>query len=229
MEAEDHSWEQRWREMLQLAARRPTMFIGSQDQGHRYPISDALKLVGKAQAFSHPVRTIVALSPTQYVVRCESGPLLPAIEKLIEWKGKRVLTDEWNGIGEKIMDGRTRRPLKGWRYAFTGPIGPRLGSPTNPVVFAHRLIYGVRTRAGLRCQAFEAGWPTSVPFIITDPSPMGLITAAALDSQWYTGLPFGEREVEAWGAMPNVSVQWHPQDDLLDDLSMSPDGVRQWL
>ncbi len=67
-----------WAEVRAHAQTRPAMYIGSQETGHKIAISDVLRLVWQAKAFRHPQSVTIDLSPTQYVVRSECGPLIRA-------------------------------------------------------------------------------------------------------------------------------------------------------
>jgi hypothetical protein len=98
-----------------------------------------------------------------------------------------------------------------------------------PLVLARRFAIGYRVDKGMWCQTFDKGWPQSNPCLLAAPSPVGLLAAAELDAEWFTGLPFGEKDVQALAAMPQVTVEWHPNDDLLPDGPLMVESVRHWI
>lgn len=205
------------------------MFIGDAHRAHMFAISASLRLVHSFNIFEGPTETTILLSPSQYIVRSRGGKLLPAIEKFIDWRGSWILADEWAEMGRRILEGRKRRPMAGWRYAFTGPHGPRLQEPTLPFVLAHQLVYGIKTRAGFRIQGYESGWPTSKPKLLVEPTDYCLVAAGSLDHNWFTGLPFDQAAIDAVSPCQDVTVQWHHDDDLVTPDSVKPDRLVELL
>jgi hypothetical protein len=112
---------------------------------------------------------------------------------------------------------------------MTISLSPELSSPMPPLSLAHRFVIGYRTDRGMWCQTFAQGWPKTEPFLLREASPVGLLTAAELDPQWFTGLPFGRNERDALPSYPRVELEWHIQDDLPDSKSLTPEGVLRWL
>jgi hypothetical protein len=86
-----------------------------------------------------------------------------------------------------------------------------------PVSLARRFSVGYRVDAGMWFQSSEHGWPKAEPCLLTEPSPVGLFVAAELDDTYFTGLPFGPADVAVLEGIPNVTVEWHENDDLFDD------------
>jgi hypothetical protein len=91
---------------------------------------------------------------------------------------------------------------------------------------ADRGVLALRTSAGLWCQSYDQGWPTTPPYLVTDTGhDIGLMVAAALNPQWCTGLPYtleAVQEAIPEAARPFVTVEWHPEDDLLPECAPDP-------
>jgi hypothetical protein len=119
---------------------------------------------------------------------------------------------------------------RGWRYHFGNSSGgAKIESPLHPSVLAHWFGCSYRTSQGLWCQTYMDGWPVTDSFPLTDRSPVGLLAAAWLTDEFFTGLPFNETDVERLQRWPNVTVQWHPEDDLIDPAAEPAAFVRRWL
>lgn len=249
-----------WHEIREHAKTRVPMYIGTQITAHKSAIVDVLRLVWQAKVFRHPQAVTVDLSPTQYIVRAECGPLIRPVQQIFSFGTGETLDEtwgqEWRGYFEKIsredeekgIDSLRQRHRYGWRYCFSGPIGPRLNSPTHPFILAHCGAWGLRTNDGLWCEAYQEGIPVGKPFLLGTPSPIGLFAAAALDPEWFTGLPFTEEnarqitqlshrryDVHAkYPARPlwtpgEIITNWHPQDDLISDKMLTADGLQRIL
>jgi hypothetical protein len=231
----NEAWHEQRATWLETARRRPAMFIGATETAHRLAVREPLRLVWEAKAFRKPTSAFVLLSPTQYVVRCYTGPLVRPIQQMFSWGDKPVLDEGWQETHDRIVDERTYRilndlpRLRGWRDRFGSATGPRLSSPMFPLWLAQRFAIGYRVDIGMWCQTFENGWPQSEPRLLTVPSPVGLLAAAQLDAQWFPGLPFNEKDVALLATMPHVTVEWHTSDDLLSDIPLSVETVRGWL
>jgi hypothetical protein len=228
-------WRDEWARVLEAAKLRPAMFIGGTKAGHWYAVREPLRLVWQAYAVREPLSASVHLSPTQYLVRCFAGPLVRPIQRMFKFGDTPVLGGGWAEPLGRIRSDRSRRitgaqsPLRGWRDRFGSATGPLLDSPMMPRYLARRFAIGYRVDGGMWCQTFESGWPCSAPALVTDDSPVGMIAAGELDSQWFTGLPFGLDEVAKLDAMEHVSVEWHDRDDILPDGTLSVDTVRGWI
>ena len=249
-----------WQEIRAHAQTRPAMYIGSQETGHRLAISDVLRLVWQAKVFRCPQTVKIDLSPTQYVVRAECGPLIRPVQQMFTFGDAETLSAPWQEQGrayfsrvaqedeQRGLAFSQRRERRDWRYCFSGPTGPRLAAPTDPFILAHCGVWGLRTNEGLWCEAYQEGIPIGKPFLLSDPSPIGLLSAAALDPQWFTGLPFTEEEAHSlaglshsrfvgrWmhGPHPNytrgeIVTRWHPQDDLITERMLTAEGLRELL
>lgn len=137
-----------WQEIRAHAQTRPAMYIGSQETGHKSTIRDALRLVWQARVFRQPQTVTVDLSPTQYVVRAECGPLIRSVQQIFTFGDGKTLSGPWQEQGKayfsRVVQENEQRSLgfsqrqdrRGWRYCFSGPTGPRLASPTYPFILA---------------------------------------------------------------------------------------------
>ena len=87
-----------------------------------------------------------------------------------------------------------------------------------------------------------------MPFLINDPSPVGLFVLADLDPFWFTGLPFNVQDVDrlrrasnkqmgldqrykpqpAWST-GEIEAVWHEADDLVTEKSLTAEEVQEWL
>ncbi|MDQ2731956.1 MAG: hypothetical protein M3Y56_09875 [Armatimonadota bacterium] len=252
MEDAQGDWERKWGDILLSAKRHPALFIDHLQAAHLHAVHETLRLVWLGKVFERAVSATVFLSPTQYVVRCLTGPLLPIIQEFFPFNGERLLSDGWCmpwDVPPEVEESLRRRLPKGsW---FGGPTGPWLSSPMNPLYLARRFGICIRTEAGLWSQGFEKGWPESRPFLVDDDSPVGLLAAGELDPEWFTGLPFRADDAErllsisyenpgsqAPGNLPledgiyhfrHVTIEWHSEDDLLGEDAWFPDGLRRWL
>jgi hypothetical protein len=179
---------------------------------------------------------------------------------MFSFPGQQVMGDTWGQESKAYFSrlsaedearglpwGR-HRSRRGWRYCFSGPIGPRLDAVRWNAPLARRLIWGLRTDQGLWCQAYESGWPAGAPFLVDDLSPVGLFVLADLDPVSFTGLPYDAEDVEQlraasfrkaegghrWKPRPSwsvgeIMVDWHEQDDLVTERALTAEGVRESL
>lgn len=231
----DH--QQNWETEIERAKSRPAMYIGGQKTAHLAAISSCLNLVRKAKAFENFRLARVYLAPRQYVVLCEAGPLLAAIKELFTWEDKFVLTEGWSAVSAGLREERRVATLETesddslpeWRRQLGGSSGPTLESPTDPAPLAERLMVAYRVSSGYWCQGFRHGRPESMPFHIQTPSPIGLLVAAELDPTWFTGLPYTKSNVQRLMSLPEVTAEWHQQDDLLLDDVSSEELLASWL
>jgi len=244
-----------WQEIRAHAQTRPAMYIGSQEAGHKIAISDVLRLVWQAKAFRRPQSVTIDLSPSQYLIRAECGPLIRPIQQIFSFGTGNTLAHTWGGEAQayfaRIMREDAERGFsqlrtrRGWRYCFSGPTGPRLASPTYPFILAHEALWGLRTDKGLWCEGYQEGVPVGRPFLLSKSSPIGLLSAATLDPQWFTGLPFTEEDANFFASLshsrvvshrmhgphPNytrgeIITRWHPKDDLVSDRMLTADGLQ---
>jgi hypothetical protein len=89
-------WKVERDRILQAAKIRPAMYLGPQGCEHLCAIQDALGLVWIAKIFRQAQQATVFLSPHQFVIRCETGPILRSIRKILSWQGKEILTSDWS-------------------------------------------------------------------------------------------------------------------------------------
>ncbi len=249
-----------WHEARELAKKRPTMFIGSQEHGHKMAVGAIFRLIWQAKVFRRPQSVRVDLSPTQYIVRAECGPLIRPVQQIFSFGTGDTLDEtwgqDWRGYCEKIkhedeekgIDFLRQRHRYNWRYCFSGPTGPRLAEPSYQFILARCGAWGLRTDAGLWCETFQEGIPTGKPFLLTEPSPVGLFAAAALDPEGFTGLPFTEEDAQRMTQASHqryespsiypprplwtrgeIVAHWHAQDDLVDNKMLTPIGLQELL
>lgn len=249
-----------WQEIRAHAQTRPAMYIGSQETGHGSAISDVMRLVWQAKVFRHPQSVTIDLSPTQYVVRAECGPLIRPVHQIFTFGDGETLSGPWQEQSKayfsRIAQEDEQRGLafsqqrhrRGWRYCFSGPTGPRLASPAYPFILARSGAWGLRTNAGLWCETYQEGVPIGKPFLLSSPSPIGLLSAAALDPQWFTGLLFTEEDASRIAQLSpkrytgdskyaprppytrgEIVTRWHPQGDLISDRMLTADGLQELL
>ncbi len=228
-------WQINWEHRVENAKTRPAMFIGRLETAHRSAVSDALALVRKARAFRVPKLSTVHLSPTKYSVRAEAGPLLPAIEEMHTWSDKLLLEEGWDQVYERLSQQRFDRLVNGkhdftgWKKCFAGQTGPTLDRPLSPAVLARRFTFAYKTSEGFWGQAFKNGNPLDKPFLLTQPSDVGLLILAELDPHWFTGLPFTPDDVQQLCVHADIAAVWHDQGADLNVEASSADDIYRWL
>jgi len=249
-----------WAEVREHAQTRPAMYVGNQATAHRTAIVECLRLVWQAKVFRHPQSVRIDLSPRQYIVRAMAGPLIRPIQQIYTFGNGETLSYPWGDQNRAYFSRVAQedeqcgivfskmRHRRGWRYCFSGPTGPRLGEPGYSFTLARRGAWGLRTDDGLWCEAYQEGAPVGKPFLLSEPSPVGLVVAADLDPQWFTGLPFTEEDVQKFAdtsyrhvittriqkPSPNwtygeIVTRWHPNDDLVSDRTLTPEGLQELL
>ena len=249
MSGDDARLVMNWHEERQHAETRPAMYIGSQEMGHKLAVREVPRLVWQAKVFRRPQVVAIDLSPTQYVVRAECGPLIRPVQQIFSFGTGSTLGEHWrdemSAYREQQETGIHKRD---WRYCFSGPTGPHLDWLCQFFILARNGVWGLRTNGGLWCEAYQEGVPTGKPFLLSDLSPIGLMSAASLDPQWYTGLPFTEEDARLFaglshsrvvghrmcGPHPNwtygeIITRWHQQDDLISERTLTAEGVRELL
>jgi hypothetical protein len=191
--------ELNWVQILGAARVRPDMYQGPPPTAHlRAGIQPMLQLLWEERAFEEPRGAAIAVSPHHFRCKCQSGPLLPELEQRVPWETEDHL----------------------FLAAFkTGASSPLL-------YLADRGALAIRTRAGLWCQSYEQGWPTTPPYLVTEAGHgVGLMMAVALNPQYCPGLPFTREAVEQIipeAARPQVTLEWHEEDDLVPDCRVDP-------
>jgi hypothetical protein len=222
---------QSWVETRRLAEIRPAMFVGARALG--VPIAGTLKAVWQLKALSRPSRALLRVSPHQYHLRIEAGPLAGPVQRLIAWEKCDNLDWEIGLAHTRIV--RSMAP-EAHQYVTSTM---SFHDFTAPFILADRSALAIRADAGLWCQTYEGGWPKTPPFLLTDAAPsLGLMVAAALSPHWYPDLPYTREAVERVlpeGAWPHVMLEWHPEDDLLPACPVDPrcilhpENIRSWL
>ena len=214
-----------WQEIRAHAETRPSMYIGDPTTAHRAAIVECLRLVWQAKVFRRVHSVTIDLSPTQYVVRAQCGPLIRPIQQNFRFGSEKTLGGPWHGdrraYSEKFAREEKERGISysrkrwnsGWRYCFCGPLGPRLDVPTTPFIFAHLLVWGVRTDTGMWCEGWADAAPTGKPFLSEKPSPIGLLAAAHLDARWFTALPFTEEDAQWFRDLSHCHYWSHPKHE----------------
>jgi hypothetical protein len=224
-----------WVTELRVARERPAFFIGPEEYAHINAVLWVLKPVWYNHAFADPQATQVVLSPTQYHVKCVSGPLIDPIDGQAHWGDCDILFEELIRVGDELIQQSLQDPadrLQSFRHYH-------LGSPGTPLILAERGLIAIRTHGGMWCQTYERGWPRSAP-VLVDPAGIqtGLVVAAALTPEWFQCLPFkpdrpfeipGAREVVPAEAVPHLHVEYRSTDDLVTERILSPENIREWL
>ena len=218
----------------EFAEQRPQMVLGGEpSHAHRMTVSQAIRLSRQSYAFKNPKSVSVTLSPRQYIVRSCSRPLKDEVAGHFTWSKSGRFFDTWDN--QAIVKERDRRIKQGkgrgrsWINALGSPVGPNLTSPLTSLVLATRYFFGIKTKEGIWCQSFHENVPVSDPVLILKRSKFGFVVAAELDANWFTGLPFTEKDVETLSRTPGIAVEWRNQDDLLDKDKFGASHYRSWF
>jgi hypothetical protein len=188
-------WKEEKDRILQAAKKRPAMWLGPKGREYLNAIQDALGLVWIAKVFRQAQQATVFLSPHQLVIRCETGPILRSIQKILSWQGKEILTSEWSKeLSEHLGPDTFRNHRKGWRFYHFCKTGVRISRLDILAPFASRFYIGIRTKEGFWAQTFTEGTPDTPPLLISQPSSVGLLLGAVLTDEWFK-LPLVEEEV----------------------------------
>ncbi len=201
MDDNQREYELHLQEAHKNARVRPAMYLGSAEGDHRWPIRSILRLVWNFRIFRHARHVTIHLSPTQYVVLVESGPLIRPIQRLLTCQNQYVLTDGWDSAVSQYAR-QCERP-RDWRYAWTGPTGPQFAGMLAPDIFSHRFFVGVRFETEFWGQILKTGRPISPPTTLELPASIGFVAAAHLHKDWYKRLPFALEDITA--LLGNVS------------------------
>ena len=154
-----------WAEVRQHAETRPAMYLGDPATAHRLAILQCLRLVWQAKVFRQPKAVKIDLSPTQYIVRVECGPLIRPIQQNFRFGMGQTLGGAWHSdsrtYSEKLAKEENERGgyhTKGsdgkaaGAIAFAGRSGLVLMSPFSRIssliswcgAFARTKVYGVK-------------------------------------------------------------------------------------
>jgi hypothetical protein len=226
--------ENSWVKTLAAARQRPALYQGWPPDAHlQAGIREPLRLVWEKQAFERAGHAAIIVSPNQYHCRCYAGSLVRGVERLIAW-------DEWDillrGV-HRLHQELGKEPAE-WARPFCESTF-YIGAFGGLLYLAERGVVGIRTSTGLWCQAYERGWPKAAPFLADESGARtGLMVGAALNPHWCPGLPYTPEAVEKAipdAARPYVTVEWHPEDDLLPECPIDPgcvlhpENIGRWL
>ncbi|MEO7717393.1 MAG: hypothetical protein ABIY70_14430 [Capsulimonas sp.] len=169
----DEAFRQEWALRVEQARIAPNHSVWRADTVHREAIGHILRLVWKAKILRRLGVTDITLSPNQLLIRVEAGPLLRPIQSLFTWGGGHTLTETWDDERQAYfdqIDGEDKarglpdtkyRSGRGWRFCFSGAVGPRLRPIVDTQWVSRRFTWGIKTDAGLWCETFEDRWPTT--------------------------------------------------------------------
>jgi hypothetical protein len=224
-----------WRSMLKGARTKPSMFVGSIESAHLRPLHKLVQAVFSFGALQEPMSLTIRVSPTQYHAVGRSGPLTKTLETYMDPNGD-VLYDEVSHAGSRLRSYFEKQNPEEWRRRYQGPtFHSHEGMYADAFYLAARGALAVRTSSGLWCQTYRHGWPCTEPFVVEDRPAIGLLVAAALSPEWFTGLPFTPEDLKAPELQqPDVTVEWHDTDDLVPacpsrECFFEPENVRRWL
>src|SRR5262249_30612337 len=143
-----------------------------------------------------------------------------------------------------------------WRDVWAGSTGPRFYGLLMPEIYSHRFFFGIRFEKEFWGQMLEAGYPASPPSTLELPGSIGLVVAAHLDMDWFTGLPFALEDTTALlrdgsdtsylrenkttrelvfvrrcreRRFPHTTIVWHATDDLFPRSATEEDAVSRWM
>ena len=227
-EIRDLDWSQQWSSRISLAQARPAMFVADQSLGHLYAIGEPLRLVWEAEAFYKPEMATVTVSPSQYQVVCNTGPLKRSIARLVQWSNAETVIE---AAAEAMLKVRIDRRYL-WQKKFKEATGPTLFSPMMPLYLADLFSIAIKTTSGYWCQSFKDGWPIAPPFLIDIKCRVGILVVGSLSDTHFTGLPFSESSVayylqERFNQL--INIEWLYSDTLMDNVSLTPDNIMQTL
>ncbi|MCW3059657.1 MAG: hypothetical protein JWQ02_1478 [Capsulimonas sp.] len=214
----DEEFRQDWARRVAQAQSRPMMYVGNPDHAHRLALSSVLRLVWLAKIFRNPSVTRIILSPNQFLIRCETGPLIRPVQSLFTWGGGYTLSEPWEEERQTYFERINRedearglpdwryRSNHGWRYCFSGATGPRLFEPSNILWMSKHFAWGLKTDAGLWCETYEAQWPVSKPFLVPGESKYGIFAMGNLDPERCSGLPYDAEDVAQLTSASRIRV-----------------------
>lgn len=188
-------WKEERDRILQAAKKRPAMYLGHKDYGYRVAIQEILGLVWIAKVFRQAQQATVFLSPHQFIIRCETGPILHSIQNILSWRGKELLTSGWGEeLSQHLGPLTVINDRRGWRFYHFCKTAIRVSHLDLLAPFASRFYIGVRTKEGFWAQTFTEGLPDTPPLLISQSSSVGLLLGAALTDEWFK-LPIVEEEI----------------------------------
>jgi hypothetical protein len=223
-----------WASFLSRVREEPSRFVGPLTTAHlQWCVTAPVRLMYELGAAEEVSAAVVHVSPCQCHVSINSGPLIYSLGSMVNWNKEDVLVDALCRVQERLFN-----ETQDWAWPFRGPRGG-LDGPFRGFFLADRGALAIRTSAGLWCQTYRSGWPTSPPFLVDGRStPVGLMVASALSPIWFPGLPFNAESVR--DAVPKdarsfVTIQWHDADEVVPECSidsrciMWPENLHNWL
>lgn len=206
--------KQYWRQWLSEARAHPSFFIGSECHAHLIAIMEPLRMIYWAKIFENVRSVEITMSPTEFRLKCYSGPLVRQAAGLIPWRDCDRLVEELDTTGVRLIeDARSGRrgADQRFRHVSLGFIGVSL-------LLARYGTLSVRASDGFFAQSYVDGWPVAPPSDAPNPEELGLSLSAALDKQWFTSLPFDIEELEGaagvFGDVP-LKLNWSESDGLV--------------
>ena len=223
-------------EYLGYARVRPQMYVGDLPTAHLNCIKEPLRLVWQARPFRQPVSAKITITPRQYRVACETGFLYRPIEDTLLRmlrlsKSKDDILEAMNATGHYLAAATVKRRMR-WRACFGNALGPGFYPLSVHPFLTERIAVAVKTRSGYWCQTYMQGVPATTPFVLRIESTVGLLIAAAIDSEWFPGLPFTIEEVNQAipeSVQPFVTIQDMPDDRLWEDTATPIELCQRWL
>ena len=165
-----------WVETLRMHRKYPSMSIGWPATAHLdLPIKQALRALWEKRVYLDPVGATVSVAPRQCHVRGYSGPLVPALDELIDWETCDVLL-------QALLKAH-RRVLHGEAGGIPGYVAMdfSFAAYTYPLFLADRGVMALRSQAGLWYQAYRHGWPVMPPTRLEQSGgSIGFMMAASL-------------------------------------------------
>jgi hypothetical protein len=218
-----------WSEELHHARVRPAMYIGPQRAAHLTPaIERSLQLVWLAGAFQDPGSGHLTVSPNQFQLAIQCGPFIPPIDALGRWRQSDVMVGELLRLGQEIsaqsIDGGQDWAQE-FRYLGLSALGCAL-------MLARRGFIAVRTSEGVWHQVYFDGWPATAPSLVRAAPGLGFAIGAALDSRWFTGLPYTRETAENVVPMElrhRVTVEWRARDEIIPEDLFEHRNEPDWL
>ncbi|MCA1595263.1 MAG: hypothetical protein LC772_02395 [Chloroflexi bacterium] len=201
-----------WTEMLQIACRRPEMFVGDLDRAHERAVSEPLRLFWEARVFRSPKAARVYLSDQSFLVVGIAGPLKTEIAAAFPFSGTGPLMEDWGPVISNYWDTKTSARQPEWRRRFASATGPTMHSPFISLVFTRSFLMALRIPKGLVWQSFRDGYPEVAPVLDPIASPTALIAAGCLLPDHFPGLPYTQELADRLAQWPSTVVHRTSED-----------------
>jgi|GEM_PF-4742891 hypothetical protein len=231
-------WRMEWQRQLDDCRARPGMVIGTQRNAPEALVHEVIRLTRVDDLFESVGQITLDVSPHQYVIRCDTGPLSAEIEKRFKPNADSFeICRDFMDANRKIRSEYDSKPDRNlirptsWLQAFGGYYGPRLYESAMSSPLSKRLILAYKASEGYWCQGYSDGWPDGGPFVLKESSPVGLLVAAELYPAWCPGLPFN-RESQSFTTMARrglINFSWSDTDTLISLGLPTEEAIRGWL